>query len=315
MHWRPHDSIAPVTSRDAGPLVSVIVATNRAGAYLDEALTSAAAQTWSNLEIIVVDDGSPDEDAVRRSVGRVAGARLLRQPPSGVSIARNVGVAASSGEFLAFLDDDDRWRKDRIELQVVALLEAPDSVASYCAMRTIDAAGTKELAPADQVAVTSRLDIASRRTGIILPGLVIRRSAFAAAGGFHSRIRLAQDFDLILRLAELGDMTFVPETLVDYRASPQNVTRRYRELTRSIDRILAFHRWAAKERGDEALVGALDESIRKNERFAWWSASRRARADVSERSYLHAASELWWAMRAAPRGLITATTRRLRAHK
>ncbi|WP_345752384.1 glycosyltransferase family 2 protein [Microbacterium rhizophilus] len=291
------------------PRVSVVVATNRVSPYLREALESAVAQTHPAVDILVVDDGSPDAAAVAAAASAV-GARTVRIPPSGVSIARNVGAAEVTGDYVVFLDDDDRWHPERLRRQVAALEEDPGAVASYCGMRTVDATGRRELAPADQVAVTSRLDVARRITGIILPNLVIRRASFDAVGGFHSRLALAEDLDLVLRLAERGSFAFVPERLVDYRATSTNTTRRHRELTRSIDRVLRLHRWSAVERGDAELVAAFDESLRGNARFAWWGASRRARSSLRERHPAAAAGELWWALRTAPGGLLDGLARR-----
>ncbi|GAA1919434.1 hypothetical protein GCM10009775_10000 [Microbacterium aoyamense] len=295
----------------AQPLVSVVVATNRVGPYLREALESVAAQTWPRIEVVVVDDGSPEPDAVESAARVVAGARVLHIPASGVAVARNIGVAATTGEYLVFLDDDDRWRPERIERHLAAMADAPDVVVTYCGMQTIDSAGEKVLVPADQVQVASRLDVARRRTGIILPNVVMRRDAFFTVGGFHSRLRLAQDFDLILRLAEYGDFLFVPETLVDYRASTQNVTRRYRELTAFIRQILTVHELSASARGDAELSAALQESLRKNDRFAWWSAGRAAKASLGERKPAAAFGAMWWALRTAPSGLFDGLRRRI----
>lgn len=297
-------------TRSATPLVSVVVATNRRGPYLAEALASIAAQTHGAVELIVVDDGSPDPDAVAAAAGVVPGARVVRQEPSGVSIARNRGASLASGDYLAFLDDDDRWHPERLARQVAALEAAPDAVASYCGIQTISADGSRVLAAADQVAVRDRLDIAARRTGILLGNLVVRRGEFAVVGGFHTGIRLAEDLDLILGLAERGPFVFEPGALVDYRAYGENSTRRHRELTRSIDHVVRLHLWSARERGDDELVAALRESLRKNARFAWWGAARTARAQLRARRPGAAAGEVLWALRTAPGGLIDGLARR-----
>ncbi|GAA3664840.1 glycosyltransferase family 2 protein [Microbacterium marinilacus] len=294
----------------SAPRVSVVVATNRTSPHLAEALESACRQTLVPVEIIVVDDGSPDAAAVAE-VAASAGARIVRLPPSGVSVARNVGVTQASGEYVAFLDDDDRWAPERLRLQAAALASDPGAVASYCGMRTVDEAGVQELAPADQVAVASRLDVARRLTGIILPNLLIRRTALDAVGGFHSRLRLAEDLDLVLRLAERGTFRFVPEQLVDYRATSTNTTRRHRELARGIEEVLRLHQAAASAAGDVDLVAALGESLRANARFAWWAAGRRARALVRDGRPARAAGELWWALGHAPGGLVDGLSRRL----
>src|SRR5690606_10625865 len=97
--------------------------------------------------------------------------------------------------------------------------------------------------------------------------------------------------------------------LVDYRAHGQNTTRRHRELCRSIDQVLRLHQWSASERGDRALVVAYQQSIRSNDRFAWWSALRAARN--SPRSL----REVAWAIRFAPRAPGDAALRRIRGNR
>ncbi|HET6300706.1 glycosyltransferase family 2 protein [Microbacterium sp.] len=294
------------------PLVSVVVATNRAGEHLGEALDSVAAQTHPAVELIVVDDGSPDPDAVAAIVSRAENARLLRQPPTGVSAARNRGAGEAHGELLAFLDDDDRWHPERLARHVAAHAEDADAVASYCGIQTIDATGDRVLAPADQIAVGSSADIARRRTGILLGNLVMRRDRFVEVGGFDEGLRLAEDYDLILRLARHGRFLFVPGALVDYRAYGENSTGRHRALVASIDEVVRRHEKAARADGDDELVAALRDSARKNDRFAWWSAGRAARRALGERHPLRAVSEVWWALRTAPLGLADGVVRRLR---
>lgn len=306
----PHEP--PRTAAPEGmPLVSVVVATNRAGALLREAIASVAGQSWGNLELIVVDDGSDDPDEVVRAARQVRGARVIRQRPSGVSVARNRGAAAAHGEYLVFLDDDDVWAPQRLERHVAAMAARPDAVASYCGMRTVRADTGQQLAAADQRPIADRLDVARRTTGIILPNLFLVRAAFEAAGGFDPGLRLAEDLDLVLRLAESGEFAFVPGTLVDYRATPHNTTRRRHELVESIRSVLLAHRAEAVERADVDLAAALEHSIRKNDRFAWWGAGRAAREALRSGRPGVAASELTWALNTAPRGLVDGIARRL----
>lgn len=292
------------------PLVSVILATNRIGPFFPEALASVEAQSYSNVELIVVDDGAPESAEVDLAVSSITNARVIHQAAAGVSVARNVGIAAAQGEYVAFLDDDDRWDPRRLELQVGHFLATPHAVACYCGMRTINHEG-EVLAHADQVPVADRLDIARRSTGIILPNTMVRRAALVAAGGFHAGIRLAEDLDLMLRLAERGDFLFEPQALVDYRNHGSNTTRRHRDLVESIERVLRLHRGNAHERGDIDLVEALDESLRKNRRFAWWSAGRAAKAELQHRRPFKAAGEFRWALMAAPTGLVDGGLRSL----
>lgn len=295
----------------ATPLVSIVVATNRARPYLREAIASVAAQTWTDAELIVVDDGSADPEEVALAAGLVPGARVVRLDPSGVSAARNRGASLARGTYLVFLDDDDVWAPTRIERHVAIMQSREGIVASYCGMQTVRADTGEVIAAADQTAIAGRLDVARRTTGIILPNLFLDRSSFVSVGGFDEGLRYAEDLDLALRLAELGEFAFVPETLVDYRATSNNATRRHHELVRGIDDVLRHHRREAAQRDDRALTAALDESLRKNGRFAWWGAGRAAKAALRERRPFVAAGEMLWALRTAPRGLVDGVGRKL----
>lgn len=296
----------------ATPLVSVVVATNRISPFLAEALASVWAQTYRSTELIVVDDGSPDAESVARAVRGIPRSRSVRIAASGVSTARNIGAHMTSGEFLVFLDDD-RWHPDRVADQVTALEADPDAVACYCGMQVIDDSGAL-LVPFNQGPVVDRLDIARGAGGIILPNLMIRRSAFVETGGFHSRLRLAQDLDLTLRLAERGPFVFVDRPLVDYRSHSENNTNHARHLVGAIRRIVRLHLSEAQARGDVALAAALSERLRRNERYAWWRVAQSAQ-NSTVRDLRGVSSELWWALTSYPRGLAGGLHTRLRRRK
>lgn len=296
---------------DGLPLVSVVVATDRGGSFLAEALTSVAEQTYPRVETVLVDDGSTAPAALREITDRFPDVRVLRQDNAGVSVARNYGVSHTSGDLLVFLDDDDRWHPERLARQVAALQRQPAAVLSYCGMRTIDAAG-RELVAADQRQVRDVHDVLRRRTGIILPNVMVRRETFLRVGGFHPSFRRAQDLDLVLKVALEGDFVFVEDTLVDYRHHGSNNTRRHRELCRSIDHVVRLHMWNAQEKGRTDLVPDYRASLEANDRFAAWSAARASRRLADERAYLAAAREISWALRFAPGAPVSWLKQRIR---
>ncbi len=293
------------------PTVGVVVATNRHGPYLAEALASVAAQTYPAIDLVVVDDGSPDPDAVRRTAAH-AGARLLRLDPSGVSAARNAGVDVVAGELLVFLDDDDRWHPERIARQVESLATRPEAVVSYCGMRTIDTGG-RELAPADQRQVVDEHEVLRRRTGIMAPNLMIRRAVFDVLGRFDPAIRYGEDLDLVMRAALAGPFVFVPGALVEYRAHGANATGDYRRLALGVRAVLHAHLAAAHAARREDLVADVRESLDAHARWIAWSSLRAARRDVGAGRWGAAIAELGWAAMHAPQAPLAWVRGRRRA--
>ncbi|MFF2270109.1 glycosyltransferase family 2 protein [Cellulosimicrobium cellulans] len=286
------------------PSVSVVVATNRGGPFLAEALASVLAQSYPAAELVVVDDGSPEpadllrivEDAARGAAAPRP--RVVRRAPAGVSAARNAGVAETSGELVAFLDDDDRWHPDRLRRHAEVMAARPGAVVSYCGMRTIDADGA-ELVAADQRAADDRRAVI-RGPGVMLPNLVIRRETFDAVGGFDPEYRQGEDMDLVLKAAARGPFAFVDDVLVDYRHHTSNTTRSHRDLATSLRVILRRHRDDARAAGRRDLVLAYDDRLAANERFAWWSAGRAAREALRDHRPVAAFGEVAWALRFAP---------------
>lgn len=292
------------------PVVSVVIATNRRGPFLQEALTSLRDQTYSRIEAVLVDDGSPDAAALETLVRPFPAVTLVRQVGAGVAVARNNGVMRTTGELIAFLDDDDRWHPERIRRQAEVMDRHPNAVLSYGALRTVDDAG-RELVTPDQTQVRDIHDILRRRTGIIAPNIMVRRETFLRVGGFHPAFRRAQDLDLVLKAAHEGEFVFVPDAIVDYRHHRHNNTRQHRQLCRSIDHVLRLHRWAAWEQGRRDLVRDLDESLAANGRFAMWSVAREARTLGNEGRYGAAVAEVAWALRFAPTAPASWLARRL----
>ncbi|WP_277209482.1 glycosyltransferase family 2 protein [Isoptericola croceus] len=284
------------------PTVSVVLASNRGpdNPFLAETVRSVARQTLTDIELVVVDDGSPHPIDRATLPGAPAGTTFLRIGPSGPSAARNAGARVASGELLAFLDDDDVWEHGRLAAHATAMQGDPALVLTYCRMRSIDADG-REIAPPDQAAVTSTADVFRRRTGIILPNSVVRASAFRAADGFDESRRLAEDLDLVLRLAARGPVARVGDgSLVSYRRHDDNATGRHRALAAAIREVVADHRTAALRNGQDELVDALDESQAANDRYAAWAAGRAARTAMARGRPGVAVGEILWALRFAP---------------
>src|SRR5579864_5903598 len=125
------------------PLCTIVIPAYNAGLWIERTLKSAAQQNYTNLEILVIDDGSKDNT---RMLAEAMAAvddrfRVISIPNGGVANARNVGIREASGEYAAFLDADDLWHPDKIKLQVEAMQQLTDGVlpaASYTLLRFID---------------------------------------------------------------------------------------------------------------------------------------------------------------------------------
>jgi glycosyltransferase involved in cell wall biosynthesis len=190
------------------PIVSVIIPAYNAEAFIAETIESVLAQTLTDIEVLVIDDGSRDGTAA--VVQAFPQVRYVHKANGGVSAARNLGAELAKGEFLAFLDSDDIWHPDKLRQQVQALREHPDSDLSRTALATdpqslanIKAATASPPAPATGGA-PHRL-VTDFRSSFLAPyfatsTVMVRRSAFMRAGGFDSKRRIAEDVDFYLRL-------------------------------------------------------------------------------------------------------------------
>jgi glycosyltransferase involved in cell wall biosynthesis len=200
----------PSTSQ---PLVSVIIPTFDRAAWLGEAIASVLAQTYSHLELLVVDDGS--HDATPEMVQAFGPAlTYIRQAHAGVSAARNRGVAASRGALVAFLDSDDVWLPDKVAAQVALLQQQPQVHACY----------TDEIWIRHGVRVNPK-QIHQKHSGwlfepslprcLISPSsIMLRRTLWDHLGGFDERLPACEDYDLWLRLALRTPVLLLPERLI-----------------------------------------------------------------------------------------------------
>jgi glycosyltransferase involved in cell wall biosynthesis len=203
------------------PLVTVVMATYNYAHYLPTALASALAQTVSNIEVIVVDDGSTDN--TREVVERFAAdprVRYLYQSNGGHGAAKNAGVRAARGTFIGYLDADDAWDPRKLEKQL-PLFEDPSVGVVYSRMEWMDPSGARR--PYDRIPERLR-----PRRGRVVKHLffdnfvpfsssVVRASCYKTAGLMDEKLPMGNDWDLWLRVALTHRFEFVDEPLLFYR--------------------------------------------------------------------------------------------------
>lgn len=233
---------------------------NRGGPFIHAAVASVRAQTTPVDEIIIVDDGSPAPGLA--GLGASLGVTCVRQPPSGISVARNLGVARASGEWIAFLDDDDVWHPERIAEQLQALQRRPDVVAVSSGGWYMDAEGRPTGAGWPSSEAPARAMLSGEVDFPRITTLLIRREAYLSAGACVRQMEPAEDSDLILRLLQAGEIAAVERPLVGYRRHDANVTggRSLRGRAASA-RVIRRHLRRARALRDDEMAGLLRSNL------------------------------------------------------
>ena len=239
-----------VTS-EAGAVVSIVVPTYNSAPYLPATLASVRGQTFTDWEIILVDDGSTDDtltisDEAARHDPRI---RVVRAEHGGVARARNRGLAEVSphAEFVAFLDSDDTYEPDALASLVSALRAHPELPAAHGLARAVDPQGQRiegddlpermrnrfELRDGQQVPLPASAPTSFEaelvENYVVTPGTsLIRRTVFALLGDFAPATDPADDYDMNLRIARSGGFALVERVILNWRRHPTSLSQRSR---------------------------------------------------------------------------------------
>ena len=210
------------------PLISVIIPVFNGQAYLAQALESVLAQTYPDIEVVVVDDGSSDASlqvaagfAERRLAGRL---RLLQQSQRGPGAARNLAIKEARGDLLAFLDCDDTWTPNKLEIQITYLNDNPGVEGVFGFARQFY---SPELSPEQRRKIYCP---AQPQPGFVVGTLLIWRAAFERIGKFGEQWRVGEFVDWYCRAREQGfSYQLLPELMLMRRLHNHNLGLRERE--------------------------------------------------------------------------------------
>ena len=267
------------------PLVSIITATKNYARFLPQAVASALAQSVCNWELIVVDDGSTDDTStVVQPFLADKRIRYVQSDRLGQSRAKNLGIALSRGEFVAFLDADDAWEPTKLERQM-PLFDDPEVGVVFTRRSLIDESGhslpLRSEPPFPRGRALNELFV---RNFVCFSSAVVRRSVFDRVGRFDETLDLAIDYDLWLRVAKPYAFDFVDEPLVKYRTGHGNLSKRLSDrvatacsiMTRAVRRGGLVSRTVAE--GFASTCRTLGYVLRRSEpseSFRWYSTALR----------------------------------------
>lgn len=207
------------------PEVSVVIPAFNAARTLPETLASLIAQTFTDFEAVVVDDGSSDDTAASARACGDPRVRVMSVTNGGVAAARNRGIDAAAAELIAFLDADDLWEPEKLAIQVEALRSRPDAGICVTGATRIDG-DSRPIGPAlfrDPHDVTEALLLESMIVGCVSSGM-IRRPLLERLGGFDPRFSQCADWDLWLRASLAAPFAVLSQPLVRYRSYAGNMS-------------------------------------------------------------------------------------------
>ena len=221
------------------PTVSVIVPTLDDRDYLEEALKSILAQSFWDYEVIVVDGGSSDQSlaVIRRYEKRIS---WFRQSGKGVSRAKNEAIAKARGEYITFLDGDDLWYPEKLEIQVNFLSDHPEY--GFCSS-DVDFFDEEVIIIKGAISTEKKprsgyvFDELFTNNFISSATIMLRRECFDRVGNFDEEIFFAEDTDMWLRVAKEFKLGYIPKSLAKYRVHPGARTQQFAKHYASLEKI------------------------------------------------------------------------------
>jgi glycosyltransferase involved in cell wall biosynthesis len=267
------------TSRENGlsgdrmkmPVVSVILPTFNRSSTLGRAIKSVLVQSYKDFELIVVDDGSIDntEDMVKTLMLCDSRIRYLRlQTNNGLCRARNTGIRAASGTYMAFQDSDDEWLQGKLSKQMEIMQELPDKVGIvYCFMYRVQRDGSKKIFNSIQFMPDDpdlyRKGLMYAFHGIPMQACLIRKSVFDKCGYFDEHLKVLEDTEFLMRTSENYDFFCITEPMANYYDSADGLTKNKSEFLKSS--IYIFNKYYNDIKKDNLVLAA--QHIRLNKQF------------------------------------------------
>ena len=211
--------------------ISIIIPTYNSEKTIKETIASVQKQSFTDWELIIIDDGSEDNTVnVVREIDE-SRLRLFVYENGGVSVARNRGIAQSGGDYIAFLDADDLWDVDKLSSQIKALQLNPKAQVAYSWTNYIDESG-KLLFSGPRFSYQGNVlkQLLQRNFLLNASNILLRRDALKLVPGFDPEFTYAADWDFYLRLAKNFNFVLVPQYQIYYRQSANSMSTKIEEM-------------------------------------------------------------------------------------
>jgi glycosyltransferase involved in cell wall biosynthesis len=269
------------------PVISVLMSVYNGEKYLAEAIESILNQTFSDFELLALDDGSTDESLklLREYASRDSRLHVIAREHRGFGSTENELVKYARGEFIAKMDQDDISLPNRFELQVAYLKKYPKVVVVGGANQLIDSAGrylTTLLPPQTDVEIQAL--ILRGHSAITHPSVMMRSAMIKSVGGYNEQYIIAGDLDLWLRLGELGELANLKEVVFKYRLHAKSISENAGEKQREAARTVCENAWRRRNVAGVFTAEALwrpgpDRASRHTFmlKYGWWAWNSRQR--------------------------------------
>lgn len=262
-------------TNDTSPIFSVIIPLFNKAPYVRKALESVMSQTYRNFELIIVDDGSTDNSSTiceeYLSRHSILDFRLIRQANSGVAAARNNGVAASHGDYVAFLDADDWWEPTYLEEMARFIDLYPEAGLYGCDYYYVKN-GRAKIIPKNAEGYIDYCKVyAECKAMPIHPnGAIIPRKVFDEVGGFDTRIKMGEDFIMFMQIVWKYKVAFLNKQLVYFNQDADPQWRAITKLHKPEHHMLWYMaQWEDKEK-ENATYKAMIDWLRVNGLLNYW---------------------------------------------
>ncbi len=232
------------------PYFSIIIPAYNAIKYLPETLESVLKQTFTDFEVVIIDDGS-DDNIIEWATGiKDSRVKLISQENQGVAAARNLGINQTIGKYIAFIDADDLWEVSKLEKQFHCLQNNPSVGLVHTEMMLIDdnsqSLGRKFTSNVEGNALKQLLE----KNTIVTSSVIVNRNCLETVGNFDRNLTSSEDWELWVRIAAHYPIALVKEPLVFYRQHANNTTKNWQMLEQDLRNIEQVFKSVPQELSD-----------------------------------------------------------------